>query len=93
MDRTRQKLNKGYADTLSRGFEFALVPVVFGGLGWLVDRALGTSPVAVVAFVVFGFVGMTVKMWLGYEAEMSSQETGAIWNRGRSGPAPSDGIK
>lgn len=82
--RARQQLNRGYADTLARGLEFALVPVVFGGIGWLVDGWLGTGRVFTIALVVFGFVGMTTKVWLSYDAAMKREEEGAIWNRGPS---------
>lgn len=77
----RQKLNRGYADTNARGFELAMVPVVFGLLGWLVDRALGTSPLFTLAIAFFGVVGTFVKMWIGYDAAMRKEEEGAIWNR------------
>ncbi len=80
----RRQLNKGYADTLARGFEFAAVPVVFGGIGWLIDRSLGTSPLFSIGLVVFGFVGMFVKLWLGYDAAMKREEDGAVWNRSRA---------
>ncbi len=79
--RARQKMNRGYADSTSRGIELALVPVVFGGMGWLVDRLAGTSPIFTLGFIVFGFVGIFIKMWLGYDAEMKKEEEGAVWSR------------
>ena len=82
--RARRQLNKGYADTLARGFEFAAVPVVFGGIGWLVDGALGTAPMFTIGLVVFGFIGMFVKLWLGYDEAMKREEEGAVWNRPRT---------
>ncbi|CAN5740061.1 hypothetical protein BH23ACT2_BH23ACT2_16510 [soil metagenome] len=85
--RTRQQLNRGYADTLARGFEFVLVPLIFGGLGWLVDGWLGTGRLVTVALVVFGFVGMTFKLWLSYDAAMKREEQGAVWSRGPTGTA------
>lgn len=90
MDRSAsQKLNRGYADGLARGLELALVPVVFGGLGWLLDRWLSTDRVFTLVLAVFGVVGIFVKMWLQYDAEMTREEKGAIWNRGPSASAPS----
>lgn len=79
--RARQKTNRGYADSLSRGFELALVPVVFGGLGWLIDRLVGTTLVFTIGLIVFGFIGIFVKMWIAYDADMRREEEGAIWNR------------
>jgi F0F1-type ATP synthase assembly protein I len=86
--RARQQLNQGYADTLARGFEFAAVPVVFGGIGWLLDRQFGTSPLFTIALVVFGFAGMFAKLWIGYDAAMKREEAGAVWSRSRTRPGP-----
>ena len=43
---------------MGRGFEMAITPVVFGGLGWLLDRAFGTGVILTIAFAVFGVVGI-----------------------------------
>ncbi len=82
----RQKLNRGYADSTARGLEIAAVPLVFGGIGWLIDRALGTSPAFTHALAIFAMIGTFVKLWLGYDAAMKREEEGAIWNRPASGP-------
>ena len=88
MDRTvRQKLNRGYADGLSRGIEIALVPVVFGAIGWFLDRQFGSAPLFTLGFVVFAFVGTMIKLWIGYDADMRREEAGAIWNRGKTSSA------
>lgn len=70
----KRSLARGYSDAMSRGVELAALPVVFGLLGWLVDRAAGTSPVFLLGFVLFAFAGMLVRMWLGYDAEMRRHE-------------------
>jgi len=80
----RQKLHRGYADSTARGLEIAGVPVVFGGLGWLIDRLAGTSPLFTLALATFAMIGTFVKLWLGYDAAMKKEEEGAIWNRGTS---------
>jgi len=87
----RQKLNRGYADGFSGAVEIALVPVVFGGLGWLVDRAAGTAPVFLLAFVVFAFVGVGAKLWLRYDKDMAKEEADKIWNRGPAASTSSEG--
>lgn len=79
----RQKLNRGYADSTARGLEIAGVPVVFGGIGWLLDRALGTSPVFTLGLIVFAFVGTFLKLWLRYDADMAAEEARMPWNRPR----------
>jgi F0F1-type ATP synthase assembly protein I len=79
-------LNKGFADSMSRGIELTLTLVVMVGLGWLADRIFDTAPLFVIVFSVLGFAGTTVKLFLGYDREMKGHEEGAIWNR-KSGAA------
>jgi sterol desaturase/sphingolipid hydroxylase (fatty acid hydroxylase superfamily) len=59
---------------LSRAFEFALTTAVFGGLGALVDRWLGTSPVALVVLLLLGVVGQFARLWYAYDAQMRHHE-------------------
>ncbi len=35
--RAKQQLNRGYSDGLARGIEIVLTPLIFGGIGWLLD--------------------------------------------------------
>ncbi|MCU1497246.1 MAG: hypothetical protein JWM47_1199 [Acidimicrobiales bacterium] len=77
--------NRGYGDAMGRGFELALTLAVMTGIGWLVDRWLGTAPVFTMVLSIVGFVGISVKLWIGYDLEMRKHETGAIWNRGKAG--------
>lgn len=86
----RQKLNRGYADSTARGIEIALVPVVFGGIGWLLDGAAGTSPTFTIGFAVFAIVGMFVKLWLRYDADMAVEEAKMPWNRSRVTASPDE---
>lgn len=58
------------ADNLGRGMDFALVTLVFLGLGYLLDRWLGTEPVFMIGLVVFAMVGQFVKMWFDYDGAM-----------------------
>ena len=86
MDRSaRQKLNRGYSSGFSAAFEITLVPAVFGGLGWLIDRALGTTPIFLIGLLVFGCIGVFTKLWIRYDAEMTEAETGKVWNRHKAG--------
>lgn len=76
---------KGYADTLGHGIELTLTLVVFGAIGWFIDRWIGTSPAFTIAFAILGFIGISLKLWFGYDREMRGHENGAIWNRGPAG--------
>lgn len=70
--RTRQDLNRGFNDALGRGIDLALTPVVFGGIGWLIDRVAGTSPIFTILVATIGVVGTVVKIKLGYDKEMAA---------------------
>lgn len=70
----KRDLNRGFGDTLSRAFEFAGVVAVFLGLGWLVDRWLGTQPVFMIVLTVFALVGQGVRIAYAYDAQMRKHE-------------------
>ncbi|MFM8482163.1 MAG: AtpZ/AtpI family protein [Actinomycetota bacterium] len=59
---------------LGQGMEMALTLCVFLGLGWLVDRAAGTSPLFMVILVVFAMIGQSARMWFTYDARMKMLE-------------------
>jgi hypothetical protein len=69
--RTRQDLNRGFSEAFGRGIDLALTPVVFGLIGWLIDRVAGTSPVFTIVVATIGVVGTIVKMKLGYDKDMA----------------------
>ena len=79
--RERQKLNHGFGDGMSRAFEMAITPVLFGFFGWLIDRALGTSPWFTIGLAVFAVCGMFAKTWITYEADMKAHEAELPSNR------------
>jgi F0F1-type ATP synthase assembly protein I len=61
--------------TLGKGMDFALVVLVFLGIGWGVDTWLGTRPAFMVGLVVFAVVGQFIKMYYDYKATMEAHET------------------
>ena len=67
----------------SGSFELALVPLVFGGLGFLLDRWLGMLPLFTLVMLVVGAVGVATKLWLGYDREMQRHEAEGPWSRTR----------
>jgi F0F1-type ATP synthase assembly protein I len=72
--KARQELYNGFGDTLARGFELVATPAVFGLIGYVLDRIVGTTPVLTVVLVVFAIVGMAVRMYYGYEQAMKAHE-------------------
>ena len=61
-------------DNIGRGMDFALVILVFLGIGWAIDRALDTRPAFMIGCTVFAVVGQFVRMWYAYDARMSQLE-------------------
>lgn len=71
---SRQELNRGLGDGLSRAFELAVTPAVFGVIGYFIDAALDLVPVFTIGLSLFAIVGMFVRMWYGYDLEMKAHE-------------------
>lgn len=61
-------------DNLGRGMDLALVTLLFLGLGWGLDRWLGTEPVFMITLVLLAVVGQFVRMWYSYDAKMRQLE-------------------
>lgn len=78
-------MNRGFGDAMGRGLELCLTLVVFGAIGWGIDRLAGTSPLFTLVFSAVGFAGISVKLWLGYDLEMRKHETSGVWNRQADG--------
>lgn len=60
---------------LGKGLDFAFTLAVFVGLGWLLDRWLGTMPIFMIVLSVMSVVGLTARTWMRYEEAMQVQET------------------
>lgn len=58
--------------TLGKGMDFALVVLVFLGIGWAVDSWLGTRPAFMIGLVLFAVVGQFIKMYYDYKAAMEA---------------------
>jgi ATP synthase protein I len=61
--------------TLGRGMDFALVVLVFLGIGYGLDRWLDTRPLFMIGLTVFSVVGQFVKMYYDYTATMEQLES------------------
>ena len=72
--RAKRELNRGFGDALAAGFEFAAVAAIFAGVGWLIDRRLGTAPVFTIILVVVALAGLFARFWYSYEATMRRHE-------------------
>lgn len=72
--RGQRHLYNGFGNALSRAFELVVTPLVFAVLGWLLDRAFGTSPLLAVALGAFGFAGVCVRSYLQYTSAMAEHD-------------------
>lgn len=72
--RAPKSLASGSSDSLGRGMDIALSIGLFIGIGWLVDRWLGTTPVFTIVLLLLAAVGQFVRMKYVYDAEMERLE-------------------
>ncbi|MGZ4678400.1 MAG: AtpZ/AtpI family protein [Acidimicrobiia bacterium] len=68
-------------DGLSQAVEFAAGPVVMGAIGWLIDSAVGTAPVFLIAMACFGVVASFVAFFYRYQAQTARLDEGKPWTR------------
>ena len=85
-DRAADAANSGALGFgLQAGAQFVAAVVGGGGIGWLIDRWLGTSPFGVLTLTVLCFVAALVNVWLmmsravdAATASLASGETTAV---------------
>jgi F0F1-type ATP synthase assembly protein I len=66
-------------DGLSRAFELAVTPALFGALGYGLDRWIGVLPVFTIVFVLVALIGMMLRTWYGYVYRMQALEEAGPW--------------
>lgn len=54
------------------GWEIAFTPFLLGGLGWLLDGQIGTTPIFTVLSVVAGLFGAVANQYYSYTNRMAS---------------------
>ena len=72
--RHRRELNRGFADAFTASVEMALTPALFGGIGFAIDHWLGIFPLFTLTLGLFALVGMFVRAWYSYDAQMRHEE-------------------
>ena len=70
----RRELNNGFGEALSRAFEIAVTPAIFGVAGYFLDRWLGVVPLFTLVFSLFVLSYMFFKFWRLYEEDMTRHE-------------------
>jgi F0F1-type ATP synthase assembly protein I len=77
----KRGLYNGFGDGLAQAFEFAVTPAIFGAIGYVIDRALGIVPVFTIVLSLLCLVGIFLKTWYVYDAEMRAHEATSPWAR------------
>lgn len=72
---------KGSDDVLGGGMEIALMVPIFLGLGYLLDRWLGTAPIFMIVMVVLGLIGVFCRLRYSYETRMAEHEAERLAKR------------
>ena len=67
-------INTHTDDKIGKGIDVALVTLAFLGIGYGLDRWLGTKPVFMVVLVVLALVGEFLRFWYDYAARMKVLE-------------------
>ncbi len=84
----RQDLYNGFGNGLALAFELALVPAIFGAMGYALDRWLGLLPVLTIVFVLIAVAGLSVRQFAAYTFNMKLHEGQGPWASDWTGPAP-----
>ena len=61
-------------EPLSHGMDAAVIVALFFGLGFLLDRVVGTTPLFMIVMTIFGAIGVFVRFWYRYDQRMSEHE-------------------
>lgn len=84
------RINRGTDDKIGKGIDVALVTLAFLGIGYAVDRWLGTKPLFMCILVVLALIGEFVRFWYDYDARMKVLEAQrASTSRSSSTASPS----
>jgi F0F1-type ATP synthase assembly protein I len=86
--RDTQALYNGFGDTLAKGFELVVTPAVFALIGHFLDRLLGTHFIFAVALGLFALIGMAVRFYFTYEAQMKELDAAGPWAKKNKSTSP-----
>lgn len=75
----RRRAYAAASDGQNQAFEFAIIPAVFGLVGYGLDRLLGIVPVLTIVMAVVAFIGLGVRAWYIYDDKMRGLEAGGNW--------------
>lgn len=73
------EIYRNFGDGFTRAFELAVTPVLFGAMGYGLDRWIGIVPVLTMIFTLVAIVGMLLRTWYGYCYRMQAIEESGPW--------------
>jgi F0F1-type ATP synthase assembly protein I len=59
---------------LGKGMDFAFTLALFFALGYGLDRWIGTTPLFMILLSVASIIGLTLRIWSRYEADMQAHD-------------------
>ena len=63
------------------GYELVFSPLILALIGFGIDKLFGTVPVFTALFAVLGLIGVVVKIYFNYRAEMQEHDAAGPWAR------------
>jgi len=87
-DRDRREMRQGAGDAFSNSFELIATPLIFGVIGWYLDRRLDIFPVFT---LVLAAIALTYGVWKLYSQYVESMDDLLEQRRSNYGHEPSNG--
>jgi F0F1-type ATP synthase assembly protein I len=72
---------QGYGDGLTQALSLVVGPVLFGLFGAFLDSKLGTSPLLLLVFGLFGVLAACVTAYYEYRDRVARHDEGKPWAR------------
>ena len=69
----------GFSNALSHAFEIVATTVIFVLIGLFVDDRIGTKPLFTVVLGLLAVIGLAVRAYYTYLAQIASDEEGKPW--------------
>ena len=86
-DGLRETYN-GYGEGLTLAFEIALVPTIFGAIGFGIDSWLGILPAFTIILALLGIVGLSIRLFCDYATRMKTHDAEGAWARSAQPATP-----
>ena len=77
----RQATWQGFSDALAMAVEFVATPLLCALLGFWLDGVFGTGPILAIVLGLVGLLGVVLRTYYWYQADMAREEEGKPWKR------------